>query len=216
MQACARQVLGEEEVSFKDFYAEPECRAACDLYGIIGGDGKVKRGHGYFWAHDNWKNTWSIDAFTIDPSKMMSDYVGVWEVGRERPVEEVRCANAGPGDMPKVHVFLASHPQHGIHAFYPHRSCTGGGEGAFEGYGTWVDTLTEEQARFIRESAYYNFPCAWLTPDLRQRMREQPFDPEEFRVRSSALPPLGPLSPRLPAPAPAHTQPSPHAAGHTA
>ena len=48
MQVCARHAHKKAEVSFKAYYADPECRDACDRYGIIGPDGKVKKGHGHF------------------------------------------------------------------------------------------------------------------------------------------------------------------------
>lgn len=185
MQACARQILGEEEVTFPAYYADPECNAACNLYGIIGADGKVKQGHGYMWRHDNWHDVWSIDAFTLDPSRELSSLSVVYSAGLEPPVKEMRTANASPGDVPKVQVFLAAHPKHGIFAIYPNRSCRGGPQGAWDGYETWVDKLRPEEAEFIKANSYYNYPDVLkkLTPEERRSMQEEDFDAENFLVR---------------------------------
>ena len=191
MQACARQVIGEEDVTFPACYRDAECRhcchrhrGACTSYGIIDDDGMALPSYAR-WSHGRGYNQWFIDAFKIDPSKMMEDETGIWERGVEQPVQEVSVAHASPGSVPSLTVFIAVHAQHGTRIFYPYNSTGGGRTDSWDGYKWWTASLTEEECERVKAKCYYTMDDALGSspiPNVRQQMQAGEFNPLFFLV----------------------------------
>lgn len=118
----------------------------------------------YFWDHSNGFNQWWIDAFTVDPQKLLNGMSGLWEHGRPQPVVKTDIENASPGKLPTVMVYIAVHPKFGTHAFFPYHGAKGGaadkdGPGMmFEGFKYWYSDLKPEVHAKIISQEYCNQP----------------------------------------------------------
>lgn len=141
----------------------------------------------FYWSHDNGYDQWHVDATTVDASKVLHSMTILWDCrsGSAPPVHESDLVNAGPGTTPLVQVFLVTHSKLGTFAVYPHLSCRGGKEGAWEDSIVWTDFLTQEELQFVKDNSYYIQEAAKekVGPEVLARMRTAKFDPKLFLVR---------------------------------
>lgn len=104
---------------------------------------------------------------------------------------DVQVTNANVGTLPKVMCYLAVHPVHGTHAFFPYHGARHGiaDKEAGKMYDTfifWWHGMEQVELKKIIKMGYCNTPSAWakLTnppgPD-------DPFDPHKFLVSYSDL-----------------------------
>ena len=103
MQSAAKQVLGQEAMTFAPWHKHPICVAACREAGIFDADKQ------FFWHPDNANETISIDALTVDPSKLVEGLEGIWDTAEktlEQPILETRLHNTRPGEAPDVQAWL--------------------------------------------------------------------------------------------------------------
>lgn len=80
MQACAKQVLGQQPITYPPFYKQGPCAEAWSFV--------CDPGYQMFWKPELGQNQWWIDALTVDPSKLLEDMKGLWEHGTPQPVQE--------------------------------------------------------------------------------------------------------------------------------
>lgn len=119
----------------------------------------------YMWQPTNGEDQWWIDAFTVDPSKMLEGMTGLWETGIPQPVTRTRLENASVGTLPNITVYIAVHPTHGTHAFYPYHGAKGGGADKaadakmYGGFKFWFSEMTAGQLGDIVEHQYCNQPA---------------------------------------------------------
>ena len=190
LQACARQVLGKEDVAYPAYYYEDECKhcchehGACTGYGVVDHNGTPLAAHTR-WNHDRGYNQWFIDAFKIDPVKMMEEEYGIWERGVPQPVQEVSVAGASPGSVPTLTAFIATHARHGTRIFFPKNATGGGRVDSWDEYEWWTTHLTEEEKERLKQRNYYNMEEALqrsCLPGLQQLMQEAQFSEDFFLV----------------------------------
>lgn len=58
----------------------------------------------FLWKPEWFAKTVYIDAFTVEPEKVISQRKGLWEYGKAKPIVESLIANAAPGSLPHVQV----------------------------------------------------------------------------------------------------------------
>lgn len=154
LQRCALEVLGFLPVVFQPCYQDAWLR----------GEYASLQDTAYMWDRVNGRDQWWIDAFTVDPTKMLEGMTGLWETGIPQPVIRTRLENASVGTLPNITVYIAVHPQHGTHAFYPYHGAKGGGgdktgDGKmYEGFKFWFSEMTAGQLGDVVQHQYCNQP----------------------------------------------------------
>lgn len=146
----------------------------------------------HFWAESNYQHTWFIDALTIDPTELLSGEKGIWMRGVEQPVTQRKIENANIGSLPKILVYVAIHPKHGAHVFFPFHGAKHGGsaeskeqdKGMYEGYDFWHSELTEDEAQHLKSQRYYNMEHHSAVDGELLADPDLPFSPLNFTVRS--------------------------------
>lgn len=196
VQACARQVLGLEDVNWPAYYHEFDCQHCCHAHGACTGYGLINNEHVCLppaparWAHERGYNQWFIDAFKIDPAKLMEEEYGIWERGVEQPVQEVSVHNASPGSVPTLTAFIAVHAKLGTRIYFPKLACGGGHADSWDDFTWWTTWLTDEEKERIKRRCYYNMDSALRgcqLPRVREQMQEAAFCEQWFLVSSSSL-----------------------------
>lgn len=153
MQSAAKQVLGQEAMMFAPWHKHPICVAACREAGIFDADKQ------FFWHPDNANETISIDALTVDPSKLVEGLEGIWDTAEktlEQPILETRLHNTRPGEAPDVQAWLVVSAEFGAMVFFPRLGTKGGPEGAHDGCEWWYSQLTAAQLQLLKDMKYYN------------------------------------------------------------
>lgn len=189
VQACARQALGLDPVQFPKMYAkDPALMALPNIRDAH------EPGYEYYWSPDHYKNCWFCDALTIDPSELLADDKGIWERGTPQPVCQRRLENANIGSLPKILLYLAVHPDHGAHIFYPYHGAKHGGsadtkfdEGKmYNGFEFWYTQLTPAELEHVRSRCYYVQASGVrkMSATTRARMAAPGFNPQNFLVSS--------------------------------
>lgn len=156
VQKCAHQILGNTPVVFPDGYA-----GICEnVYNYIYDKDKYK----YMWEHKRGYNQWWIDALSVDPSKLLTDVTGLWELGTPHPISNTKLENANIGTLPNIQVYIAVHAVHGTHAFFSWHGAKHGGldkdgkKTLYKEFNYWFDDLTEQEKRDIVAAGYCNSP----------------------------------------------------------
>jgi hypothetical protein len=111
-QQCAEEILGLRERSYKPFL---NGNSLCSPF---------------TYSEKNLEHTWFIDAFTMDPGELASCCQGIWQRGVPQPAWENSLKNLSAGSCPTMLVYLAVHPKHGMHFFFPYTGAKGGKAGA--------------------------------------------------------------------------------------
>jgi hypothetical protein len=133
----------------------------------------------YYWDPKNGKEQWWIDALTVDPSKMLEGMTGLWEHGVPQPVTRTRLENASVGTLPIISVYIAVHPEHGTHVFFPYHGAKGGGgdkdaeDRMYGGFKFWYSEFSHEQLIDIVEHQYCNQPAGVAAFEKRASATEQ-------------------------------------------
>lgn len=157
-----------------------------------------------FWEHPRGLEQWWIDAFTVDPHKMLLGLTGLWEHGTPQPVTSTRLENASVGSLPIITVYIAVHPKFGTHAFFPRHGARGGGGkadskgGMFEGFKYWFSDMDPDTLEAIARLRYCNQPqgiqkfmskASDADKAAFESVREgaPDFDPRHFLVRFSIV-----------------------------
>lgn len=103
VQAFAKMVLGQEPVDWGRF-------GCFDVGGSAGASLRRALAHiwdkdlVYVWCHENGYMQFWIDAFTIDPTKLIEDGQGIIEAGMKPILVETDLANAALGSVPLMQV----------------------------------------------------------------------------------------------------------------
>lgn len=105
MQRYAEMVLNLRDVEFAKYYNDPICR---DAVGYV-----LEASFKFRWHHRYGFEQWWLDAFTVDPHKLLQDESGLWMPGLEQHVVQTDLKNAGLGTVPSVQVYIAVHSKHG-------------------------------------------------------------------------------------------------------
>lgn len=172
MQACARQVLGRDKVTFPGFYrSEPEA-ARC-----------FKDNYAYMWNPKNARNQWWIDAFTCDPRVLWEGMKGIQMHGNPAPVAQNDILNASVGRLPVMLVYICVHPIHGTRIFYPYHGAKAGKVAAYTDYQYWTRDLTAAEVTHLNDFMYYNQPEAHASARRAGCKPGARFDPDLWRVR---------------------------------
>lgn len=191
MQSCARQVLGEQPVEFPEMY-----KSICNgmyAYLFSSQDHDARQ---MIWSHTYGLNQWWIDAFTVDPSRMLEDMQGLWEHGTPQPVTRTKLENANVGTLPSISVYIAVHPTHGTHAFFPFHGAKhgstdkdSGDKKLYKNFEFWYSKLDACVLAKIVKLNYCNTPAALEEFSSRASASEQKafkdegkFDPRFFLV----------------------------------
>ena len=192
MQAAAQQCLGLVPVKFPSVFHK-----VAKHYPLV--QRALQRD--YYWSPDFYNNTWFIDAFTVDPSQMLTGETGIWERGRPQPVNERKMVNANVGTLPKITPYIGVHKEHGCKLWFPwHGAKHGGAAATKEEEGAmyhcckfWFEGLSDFLKKHLHEYTYYNKDQAYkkAPAEIRKRL-EKPYDaaasidPRNFLVCHSA------------------------------
>lgn len=152
------------------------------------------------WNPARGLNQWWIDALTMETPKKLGSETGLGVQGEAPPVLETQLANSRPGSTPAVLAYIAVHAQHGCRIWFPHHGAKGAGGAKnnepgkpWEGFVSWVDTLSKESKDLLVDLNYFNQPDAMKKIDDRRRaqmMDKDAFTPDNFLVWSFTHVPL--------------------------
>jgi hypothetical protein len=141
----------------------------------------------FFWDPDWCETQVYLDAWTKDGTQLIRKGGRVIKArGRDIKPLENKISNASVGQMPKFSVYTTACALWGVTPFFTFNSCTGGRQGGFADFLTWVDYLTERATVHIRSVMYYNHPEA--RSKLPKTFATDPFDTGHFRVCSPSYP----------------------------
>ena len=173
VQRCAKEVLGEEPVTFPGFVEED----------TIGVRNRPAPGNPapYMWRPGNRYNQVWIDAATTDALTAMVAPEVIQFKGHSWAVQEDKTWNHSVGSRPKMMFILSTSAEHGTHVHFPQGGARGGKARAFEGYTTALDDISEAERRHIIDFAYYN--RAKAVEQLPAGYQNRPYDYSLFRVR---------------------------------
>lgn len=141
-QRCAKQISGERPCEYPDWVPD-----------------ELKKATGYMWHPDNSDNQWWVDAFTIEPTGMMSQSTVISQRGMKQDAVENPVANAGVGTMPKIMVYIAVHAVHGVFVSWVNTGSTMGRVGAYDGFKRWTDDLSDIDKVYVSQFHHFNWQC---------------------------------------------------------
>jgi hypothetical protein len=110
-----------------------------------------------YWVAQRIWNQWLNDAFTIEPRKELapSDVIG-W-VGGHREAVESPISNAGVATLPKMMVYIALHPYHGLRWWWSVTGCNMGKKDAYNEFRTYAADLSPEAKSYIAAFTHMNY-----------------------------------------------------------
>ena len=185
-QACAKQCLGLLPATIPPCYQDPYCKNTWDYM--------FKPDFSFTWNPDFAHNQWWIDAFTVDPSKLILDMKGLWEHGTPQPVVSTRLENASLGTLPKIMVYMAVHPEFGSHVWFPyHGAKHGSGDREadthmYADFHFWHHDVEGDLLERLKSMRYHNVARGLAAFDetasaaVKQLMKDGPFNPDFFMV----------------------------------
>lgn len=188
-------LLGQIPVEYPEFYFKPDAPRLTRL--------AAQRARGrpqpFYWHPNFHKNQWFIDAFTVDPSDIVTTRKGLWIRGLPQPIMEGVMVNKSVGTAPKVLVYIGVHHDFGTHAWFAYHGAKHGGgadkkvsAGMYEGFKFWHQELDAAARDFIQDRAYYNVAHGveafkkGASDAEKLEFASGPFHPKYFMVRSSS------------------------------
>lgn len=197
MQRCVEEILGNLPVTFPSFYHKYTRKKnptvldfSWDLCTTVGRDREplFEFTEPFFWNPAWCKDQVYVDAWTKDGTELMRKAP---KVIRQRGTDikplENKISNASVGQMPKFSVYTTAQTLCGVTPFFTVHSCTGGRQGGFKDFRTWVDGRSQRSKDHIRGFMYYNHPEA--EAKMPATWRTDPFTTDSFRVRSASYKP---------------------------
>lgn len=191
MQESAKQCLGLLPVTYAPLYTT----TLKTIKPVAAAIDRQLRPDRYYWSPDFYKNTWFIDALTIDPLEIISNEKVIYERGRPQPVRQRELQNASVGSLPKVLVYIAVHEQHGAHLWFPFHGAKHGGTPAtkeeegkmYQEFDFWYNeaSMTPGDRQHIKDYHYYNYPAAKVKKVIElAAAKAKTFDACNFLVRT--------------------------------